>query len=180
MAQTTATERRLRSNDSKTRDRGRPTRAASARTSGRAGRAERSSVNAEPRNANAEDRRFLERFGNQLSKTTHRAKWIHQPDEHEDRKGQTLATRSPDVVRAWAEARRAEPATATRGRDDGRPRTLRFDFPGYGGGRLEHIAWNDWLQVFTDRKLVFLYQEHKRDGSDSNFFRLDSPKREGE
>ena len=29
----------------------------------------------------------------------------------------------------------------------------------------------------AERNLVFLFQEHKRDGSDSNFFRLDSPKR---
>jgi hypothetical protein len=32
--------------------------------------------------------------------------------------------------------------------------------------------------VFESRKLVFLYQERRRDGSESNFFRLDNPTRE--
>jgi len=81
------------------------------------------------------------------------------------------------VIRAWADERRAQPATV-RSKSSDRPRTLRFDFPGYGGGRLEPIDWDAWLDTFNRRKLVFLFQEHKRDGSDSNFFRLDSPERE--
>ncbi len=130
------------------------------------------------KNLNAEDRRWLEKHGHQVSKSTLRAKWIHSPDEHQDRPGQTLATRDPEVIRAWAQERRAEPATTRTRELGGRPRTLRLDFPGYGGRSLDHIAWEDWLAAFRDRDLVFLYQEQLRDGRQSNFFRLDNPSRE--
>jgi hypothetical protein len=155
-------------------------------TKGRAGERGKRSGRAEgPRgrdtNANAEDRRFLESHGDRLSDSTRRARWIHSPDERPERKGQTLATRSPDVIRAWAEARGGRAATATRG-DDGRPRTLRIRFAEGDGGarssRLEEIPWEEWLGVFTERDLVFLYQEERRDGRQSNFFRLDNPNRE--
>jgi hypothetical protein len=129
------------------------------------------------RNLTAEERAFVQRHASQLSPSTLRAKWTHAPDEHEDRPGQTLATRNPDVIRAWARARRAKPATVGR-REGQRPRTLRLDFPGYGGSRLEPVDWDAWLRTFQERDLVFLYQEHRRSGEGSNFFRLDSPKRE--
>ncbi len=133
-------------------------------------------------NVNAQDRKYLERHGDQLSKTTLRAKWIHSRDEHADRPGQTLATRDPDVIRAWAEARKGEPSTVNR-KDGERPRTLRFDFPAGGQGdrsssrRLEPISWDEWLGTFKERDLVFLFQEQLRDGRQSNFFRLDNPTR---
>jgi hypothetical protein len=129
------------------------------------------------RNMTADERSFVQRNAAKLSPSTLRAKWTHEPGEHEDRPGQTLATRSPDVIRAWAGARRAKPATVAR-REGQRPRTLRLDFPGYGGRRLEPVDWDAWLRTFKERDLVFLYQEHRRSGEDSNFFRLDSPKRE--
>ncbi|MDA8201257.1 MAG: hypothetical protein M0Z49_00545 [Chloroflexi bacterium] len=131
------------------------------------------------RNVNQEDRRFLERHGERLSKTTLRATWAHSPDEHEDRPGQTLATRSPEGVRAWAEARGGEPATAetSPSKTDHRPHVLRINFPGRGGRLLTAIGWNDWLKSFQGRDLVFLFLEHTRDGRESNFFRLDNPKR---
>jgi hypothetical protein len=128
-------------------------------------------------NANAEERRFLEEHGDRLSSSTRRAKWIHSPDERPDRKGQTLATRSPEVIRAWAEERGGRPAAATRGRDDGRPHVLRLRFTD-GGGNLEDIGWDEWLRTFEERDLVFIYQEQKRDGNQSTFFRLDNPRRE--
>ncbi|HXF71226.1 MAG TPA: hypothetical protein VNO79_01280 [Actinomycetota bacterium] len=110
------------------------------------------------------------------SKTLRYAKRVDSPDQHEDRPGQTLVTRNPDVIRRWAEERGATPATASR--REGRPATLRFDFPGYGGEGLEPVPWDEWLQVFEERRLNFIYQEHKADGSQSNFFRLESPERE--
>ena len=135
---------------------------------------------ATPPGATAADRRFLDRHGDRLSKTTHRAKWTHEAAESPDRKGQTLATRSHDVIRSWAERRKAVPATATRG-PDGAPRVLRFDFMGDRGngrsGSLEHIEWDEWFGVFDRRDLVFLYQETLRNGNTSNFFRLDNPRR---
>jgi hypothetical protein len=129
------------------------------------------------RNMTSAERAFVQRNAEQLSPSTLRAKWTHSPEEHEDRPGQTLATRNPDVIQAWARARKAKPATVGRAQGD-RPRTLRLDFPGFGGQRLLPVDWDAWVKTFRDRDLVFLYQEHRRSGEGSNFFRLDSPRRE--
>lgn len=113
------------------------------------------------------------------SKTTIRAKWIESADEHEDRPGQSLATRNHEVIMKWAEERGAEPATVESTRHDGRPGVLRFDFPGFGGGRrLQKISWDEWFKSFDERSLLFVYQEHMKKGNESNFFRLDNPERE--
>ncbi len=163
---------------SRTSGRERASRSSSSERAGSRARSSGGERRVTAKNLNAEDRKVLDRHGSRLSPSTLRAKWIHSPDEREDRPGQTLATRSPDVVKAWADARRAVPATVAR-RDGDRPRTLRFDFPSNGSSRrLEAIDWDSWLQVFKDRDLVFIYQQQKRDGSESNFFRLDSPDRE--
>ena len=123
-----------------------------------------------------DDRRFIEEHGGELSRSTQHAKWIHKPGEKPDRDGQTLATRSLEVIRAWAEARGGRPAT-TPGGDAEHPRVLRFDFPDYDKS-LQPVSWEAWGSTFADRDLVFLYQEKMAAGNQSNFFRLDSPERE--
>src|SRR6185437_8384094 len=123
-----------------------------------------------------DDAKFVKEHGDELSRSVQRAKWIHSADDHEDHNGQTLATRNPDVIRQWAEERKAQPAT-TPGGDTENPRVLRFDFPGYDR-ELQPISWDAWLRTFDERDLVFLYQEHMKAGNPSNFFRLDSPHRE--
>jgi hypothetical protein len=40
------------------------------------------------------------------------------------------------------------------------------------------VSWVEWFKSFDDRKLVFVYQEKLKDGTQSNFFHLDSPLRE--
>ncbi len=105
-------------------------------------------------------------------------KEITSPNEHEDKPGQTLYTREREVIRVWAEQRNATPATVPGTEHGDRAGVLRFDFPGYGGGDLEEISWDDWFRTFDERNLTFIFQEHKADGSDSNFFRLESPDRE--
>jgi len=113
-----------------------------------------------------------------LSRSTKYAKWITSPDDHEDHPGQSLVTRDHEVIRQWAEERGASPATIPGTQRGNRVRMLRFDFPGYGGAALEKIAWEKWFEPFDERNLAFHFQEHKADGSLSNFFRLDSPDRE--
>ncbi len=132
------------------------------------------------KNVSQDDRRLLERYGDRLSKTTLRARCIHSPDEHEDRAGQTRATRSGDVVRTWARSRDGEPATVemSRSKDDGRPHVLRINLPGRGGRSLTPVRWDDWVRPFHERDLAFLFQERLRDGRDSNSLRLDNPERE--
>ena len=106
------------------------------------------------------------------------AKWVHGQDEHEDRPGQSLATRDHEVIQRWVEQRGGRPATVPETEHDGRPGVLRFLFTDDGNDRLQEISWEDFFRSFDERELVFLFQEHKADGSDSNFFRFDNPNRE--
>jgi hypothetical protein len=129
-------------------------------------------------NLTKDDRQFIEEHRAALSPSTLSAKWIHSPDEHGDRPGQTLATRSPEVVRAWAEERGGRPATVPGTEHDGRPGVLRIIFDRKGNSELTEIGWDAWFASFSQRQLVFIYQETTSDGNQSNFFRLDSPKRE--
>lgn len=96
----------------------------------------------------------------------------------EDKPGATRLTRNHDIVEHWAEARGAQPSTVPGSEHEGRPGVLRFDFPGFGGRELQHISWDDWFKSFDKRDLVFVYQETQKDGTQSNFFRFDSPHRE--
>lgn len=132
------------------------------------------------KNVTPEEARFIAEHEDRLSETTKRAKWTHSPDEHEDRPGQTLATRSHEVITHWAEERGGTPATVPGTEHDGRPGVLRFNFPGYGGEDLKEISWDEWFKTFDERNLVFLYQEHLSNGNQSNFFMFDSPEREHE
>ncbi len=107
-----------------------------------------------------------------------RSKWIDSMEEHEDHPGQSLATRNHEVIKHWAEERRAEPAAVAGTEHEGRAGVLRLDFPGYG--TVPKISWDDWFKTFDDRELIFLYQEHLKNGNTSNFFKLNSPSREHE
>ncbi len=132
----------------------------------------------EPAPSQEDNQAFMDAHREDLSRTTLRAKWINTPEEHEDRPGQSLVTRSHDVIRRWAEERHATPAT-TPGGDAERPRVLRFNFPDYDK-RLLEISWEAWLRTFDERELVFVFQEHMKAGNPSNFFKFDSPRREHE
>jgi hypothetical protein len=107
---------------------------------------------------------------------------IDSPKDRPDRNGQTLETRNEEVIRAWAAERDAEPAAIRA--DDGSLRTLRLDFPGGDDltterrGSPRHVPWDEWLRTLRDRNLTFRYQERRRDGRTSTFFRLDNPDRE--
>ncbi len=129
-------------------------------------------------NLTDEERRFLAEHADELSGSTMRARWIHSTDEHAERPGQTLATRSHEVIQHWADERGGHPATVPGTEHDGRPGLLRMVFTEGGSDRLQEIDWEDWFRSFDERELVFIYQEMKKNGSQSNFFRLDSPERE--
>lgn len=124
----------------------------------------------------AEDRKFVQQHKKELSRSTQRAQWIESPGDQEDHPGQTLATRNLEVIKAWADERKAKPATSPGG-DADNPRVLRFDFPDYDKGLMQ-VSWDAWAKTFQERDLVFLFQQHMKSGRQSNFFRLDSPERE--
>jgi hypothetical protein len=98
--------------------------------------------------------------------------------EREEYPGQTLHTRDHDMIRKWAEERKATPSTAPGTEHGDHLGVLTFDFPGYGGDRLREVSWDEWLATFDARKLELIYQEHTKNGRQSNFFRLLSPDRE--
>ena len=131
-----------------------------------------------PETVSDEDKKYLKKYGDKLSDSTQYAQWISNPDEHEEHHGKSLATRNHEVIRKWAEKRGAKPSTVPGTRHGDQLGVMRFNFPGYGGDELEEVSWDDWFKTFDARDLVFIYQEHMKDGNESNFFRLDNPHRE--
>jgi len=100
--------------------------------------------------------------------------------EELERDGATLKTRDHDTIRGWAEDRGAKPATIAGTEHGDHLGVLRMDFPGgdEGGGRLQQVDWDEWFDTFDERGLRFIYQETLKDGSTSNFFRLENPDRD--
>ena len=69
-------------------------------------------------------------------------------------------------IQKWVESRNGHPA---RVRDSGgKGGILRVDF-GEPEEGLEPIEWDQFFEIFDDRKLAFLYQEKTEDGGKSRF-----------
>lgn len=71
-------------------------------------------------------------------------------------------TREHDVIRAWAEARDAQPATGEA--TDSGPATvhlndggagIRFNFP--GAGAFRPISWDEWFSNFDQHECAFVF-----------------------
>ncbi|MFL6121317.1 Rho termination factor N-terminal domain-containing protein [Actinophytocola sp.] len=118
------------------------------------------------------------RTGPGTSKSLKYSQEITSTDDDPERPGRSLVTTDHDVIRQWAEKRDAAPATVPGTEHDDHLGVLRFDFPGYGGDTLRHVDWDEWFATFDQRRLNFIYQEERSDGSPSNFFRLENPDRE--
>ncbi len=86
--------------------------------------------------------------------------------------GESKATTDHDEIRAWAEARNAQPASVSGTGDDDDPGILRLNFPGYDEDSLEEISWDEFFEKFEENKLAFLYQEETAGGERSNFNKL--------
>ncbi|RKR88792.1 hypothetical protein BDK92_3123 [Micromonospora pisi] len=119
------------------------------------------------------------RMGRTMSRSLKYAQPISSPDQRPERPGRSLVTTSHEVIRRWARARKAKPATIAGTERDGRAGVLTFNFPGWReGGRLRQITWEQWFKTFDLRRLNFIYQEQRSDGKQSNFFKPESPDRE--
>jgi hypothetical protein len=119
------------------------------------------------------------RQGNAMSRSLKYAQEISSPAERPERPGRSLVTTDHEVIRRWAEARNATPATIEGTEHDGRPGVLTFNFPGWReGGKLRQISWDEWFRSFDARRVNFIYQEQKSNGVQSNFFRTESPDRQ--
>jgi Rho termination factor, N-terminal domain len=117
------------------------------------------------------------RTGEQTSKSLKYSQEVTSLDDDPERAGRSLATTSHEVIRRWAEERGGVPATVEGTEHGDHLGVLRFDFGG-DSENLRHVSWDEWFDTFDARKLNFLYQEERKDGRQSNFFRLESPDRE--
>jgi hypothetical protein len=90
-------------------------------------------------------------------------------------KSQTTAasytTTDHDVIREWAKARGARPASVGDTGGRGEAGILRLEFPDGPGDDhdLEEVDWDPFFSTFDDRGLAFVYQERTSDGSTSRF-----------
>ncbi len=93
--------------------------------------------------------------------------------------GQSKTTTDHKTIQEWVESRGGHPARVIGTGNDNDPGMLRIDFPGYSGeGRLEPISWDEWFEKFDEKGLAFLYQDEKKDGQESRFWKLISPETE--
>lgn len=76
--------------------------------------------------------------------------------------GEAKRTRDHNTIRRWAEERGGRPAMV-----EG-TQILRFDF-GEPDEKLNPVAWEEFFQVFDDRDLEFLHQDHTHDGKIGRF-----------
>lgn len=102
---------------------------------------------------------------------------VTSPEDEPEREGRSLVTTHHEVIKQWAEERKATPATVSGTEHDDHLGVLRFDFGG-DSQDLQHVSWDEWFKTFDERRLNFIYQEQRTDGTDSNFFRLENPNRE--
>lgn len=93
--------------------------------------------------------------------------------------GKSATTTDHNTIRQWVEARGGSPAAVKATEKGEDPGLLRINFPGYSGeNRLENISWDEFFKKFDEKKLAFLYQEEKRSGEESRFWKFVS--REGD
>lgn len=79
------------------------------------------------------------------------------------------------VVTEWAAARGCRPAPGTE--QDGHLGVRRSDFREMTEG-LQAAVWDERFATFTERRLDFVRQANRSDGSQSDTFLLESPDRE--
>ena len=102
---------------------------------------------------------------------------ISSPDDDPERPGRSLVTTHHDVIREWAESRGGRPATAEGTEHGDHLGVLRISF-GELPKNLREVSWAEWFGTFDQRRLNFIYQDEKKDGSQSTFHRLENPERE--
>ncbi|MBW4703431.1 hypothetical protein [Micromonospora sp. RL09-050-HVF-A] len=145
----------------------------------RSGRAALSRPGAKAAPARAATRAAGVRTGRATSRSVRSSQLITSPADRPERPGRSLVTTNHQVIRNWAAARGARPATIVGTERAGRPGVLTFDLPGYRQSRqVRVVSWDDWFRTFDSRRLNLIFQEQLRDGRQSNFFRTESPDRE--
>ncbi|WP_233558997.1 hypothetical protein [Micromonospora radicis] len=154
--------------------------AAPARGAGKAAPARAAAKAAPARGAaKAAPRSGAVRTGRSTARSSRSSQVISSVQDRPERPGRSLVTTDHDVIRRWARARGAKPATISGTEREGRAGMLTFNIPGYReSSRIREITWEEWFHTFDLRRLNLIYQEQLRDGRQSNFFRTESPDRE--
>ncbi|MBD1542610.1 hypothetical protein G9E11_10185 [Arthrobacter sp. IA7] len=117
------------------------------------------------------------RHGDASSSSLKYSQEVTSTEDEPEREGRSLATTHHEVIRQWAEERGGTPA-AVEGTEHGdHLGVLRIDF-GRDDSNLRRVSWEEWFKTFDGRRLNFIYQEQRTDGTQSNFFRLENPERE--
>jgi hypothetical protein len=117
------------------------------------------------------------RHGDASSSSLKYSQEVTSTEDEPEREGRSLATTHHEVIRQWAEERGGAPATVEGTEHGDHLGVLRIDF-GSEDSRLRHVSWEEWFKTFDVRRLNFIYQEQRSDGTQSNFFRLENPERE--
>ncbi|GGH97355.1 Rho termination factor N-terminal domain-containing protein [Arthrobacter liuii] len=117
------------------------------------------------------------RYGDESSKSLKYSQEITSTEEEPEREGRSLATTHHEVIRQWAEERDGVPATVDGTEHGDHLGVLRIDFRDKDAN-LREVNWREWFKTFDQRRLNFIYQEQRSDGTQSNFFRLENPERE--
>ena len=86
---------------------------------------------------------------------------------------ESKTTTDHNEIRRWVEERGGHPARVKDTESKNSPGLLRIDYPGFSGGdSLEAISWDEFFIGFDENNLAFVYQEQKKDGSESRFSKL--------
>jgi len=92
-------------------------------------------------------------------------------DNSTSQSASTLATRDHVVIKEWADARQAQPATGEATSSglssdlhivDGGA-GLRFNFPGVA--LFRPISWQEWFSHFDHHELLFIFDNEQADGA---------------
>lgn len=95
------------------------------------------------------------RRGPELSDSLKYSQEVTDPQDEPERPGRSLVTTSHEVIRAWAEARDAVPATVTGTEHGDLLGVLRLEFDasgdggddGHGDRHLRRVGWDEWLDL---------------------------------
>lgn len=100
-------------------------------------------------------------------------------DDPQDESGHVVCTRDHEMIRQWASARRAEPATgqatatgpATTISVNDTGAGVRFNFP--GAARFRPISWDEWFEHFDRHELAFVFdQESAKTSTPSSRYQI--------
>lgn len=77
---------------------------------------------------------------------------------------EAVTTTDHEVIRKWVESRDGRPAVVA-------DHVLRIDF-GEAEDGFRQVDWDEFFEIFEDRKLAFLHQDMLEDGKVSRFNKL--------